>query len=71
MKNELHFLKTVSACSYIQVKTICLAFLLITVITGYANGRTDVLLTDGWILRPISDPTPGKQGTQQSCVSPF
>ena len=63
MKNEFHFLKAGIACGYIQLKTICLAFLLMTVVAGYANGRTDILLTDGWILRPISDPTPGKQGT--------
>lgn len=62
MKNEFHFLKAGIACGYIQLKTICLAFLLMTVVAGYANGRTDILLTDGWTLRPISDPTPGKQG---------
>jgi len=33
------------------------------VLTGYANERTDVLLSDGWTIRPISDPTPGKEGT--------
>lgn len=63
MKNEFHFLKAGIACGYIQLKNICLAFLLMTVVAGYANGRTDILLTDGWTLRPISDPTPGKQGT--------
>lgn len=33
------------------------------VMADSAQSRTDVQLKDGWTIRPISDPSPGKQGT--------
>lgn len=44
-------------------KIICLALMLMAVMADSAQSRTDVQLNDGWTIRPISDPSPGKQGT--------